>query len=137
MGGLPVGCGLPRKSRRPSSPGRRLRQLDASPANNRCARRRCNGRAHRRASRQRPLVADSTRYRPARADGRGEEARADAPKHRIAQAGLAAARQSDPKAFFLAEYADRLRVGNFEDNLDWLGEADWIIEAVAEARGTK
>ena len=63
---------------------------------------------------------------------RGLTLESPAVRNRIAQAGLAAARQSDPKAFFLAEYADRLRVGNFEDNLDWLGEADWIIEAVAE-----
>ncbi|MCI0403192.1 MAG: 3-hydroxyacyl-CoA dehydrogenase NAD-binding domain-containing protein [Acidobacteria bacterium] len=53
-------------------------------------------------------------------------------RNRIARAGLESARRSDPAAFFLPDYAERVRVGNFEDNLGWLAEADWIIEAVAE-----
>ncbi|MBI4465981.1 MAG: 3-hydroxyacyl-CoA dehydrogenase/enoyl-CoA hydratase family protein [Acidobacteria bacterium] len=53
-------------------------------------------------------------------------------RNRIARAGLEAARKGEPRAFFLADYLERIRLGNFEDNLDWLREADWIIEAVAE-----
>ncbi|MEE9235626.1 MAG: 3-hydroxyacyl-CoA dehydrogenase NAD-binding domain-containing protein [Candidatus Acidoferrales bacterium] len=53
-------------------------------------------------------------------------------RNRIVRAGLEAAKQADPKAFFLPGYAERIRPGNFEDNLEWLREADWIIEAVAE-----
>ncbi len=53
-------------------------------------------------------------------------------RNRVVRAGLDAARKGKPAAFFLPEYADRIRLGNFEDNLDWLREADWIIEAVAE-----
>ncbi len=53
-------------------------------------------------------------------------------RNRVVRAGLEAARRGEPAAFFLPEYADRIRVGNFEDNLDWLAEADWIIEAVVE-----
>jgi 3-hydroxyacyl-CoA dehydrogenase len=58
-------------------------------------------------------------------------------RNRIALAGLEAARRAKPAAFFLSEYADRVRVGNFEDHLEWLGEADWIIEAVAEQLAIK
>ncbi|MGH9779661.1 MAG: 3-hydroxyacyl-CoA dehydrogenase NAD-binding domain-containing protein, partial [Candidatus Acidiferrales bacterium] len=53
-------------------------------------------------------------------------------RNRIARLGLEVARRSEPAAFFLPDYAERVRVGNFDDNLDWLAEADWIIEAVAE-----
>ncbi len=53
-------------------------------------------------------------------------------RNRIVRAGLEAARRSKPAAFFRTEWADRVRVGNFDDHLDWLREADWIIEAVAE-----
>ena len=63
---------------------------------------------------------------------RGLTLASPAVRNRIVQAGLAAARKSDPKAFFLPDYAERLRAGNFDDHLEWLREADWIIEAVAE-----
>src|SRR3989338_7216267 len=63
---------------------------------------------------------------------RGLTLESPAVRNRIAQAGLAAGRQADPQAFFLAEEPGPPPGGNFEDNLDWLGEADWIIEAVAE-----
>ncbi|MFQ5818128.1 MAG: 3-hydroxyacyl-CoA dehydrogenase/enoyl-CoA hydratase family protein, partial [Terriglobia bacterium] len=53
-------------------------------------------------------------------------------RNRIVRAGLDAARRSQPAAFFLPEYAERVRLGNFDDHLDWLRDADWIIEAVAE-----
>jgi 3-hydroxyacyl-CoA dehydrogenase len=53
-------------------------------------------------------------------------------RNRIVRAGFEAARKSEPAAFFLPEYADRVRLGNFDDHLDWLRDADWIVEAVAE-----
>lgn len=53
-------------------------------------------------------------------------------RNRIVRAGWEAALKSKPAALFRAEWADRVRLGNFEDNLGWLAEADWIIEAVAE-----
>ncbi|MGH9805093.1 MAG: 3-hydroxyacyl-CoA dehydrogenase family protein, partial [Candidatus Acidiferrales bacterium] len=58
-------------------------------------------------------------------------------RRRIVRAGLEAARRAKPAAFFLPEYADRIRLGTIEDNLDWLCEADWIIEAVAEKLSIK
>src|SRR5208282_1634128 len=47
-------------------------------------------------------------------------------------AGLEAAKKSRPAAFFTPEAARLITPGNFDDNLAWCGEADWIIEAVAE-----
>ncbi|MBI4462778.1 MAG: 3-hydroxyacyl-CoA dehydrogenase, partial [Acidobacteria bacterium] len=53
-------------------------------------------------------------------------------RNRIVRAGWEAALKGKPAALFRPEWADRVRLGNFEDHLDWLAEADWIIEAVAE-----
>ncbi|HKV03849.1 MAG TPA: 3-hydroxyacyl-CoA dehydrogenase NAD-binding domain-containing protein [Candidatus Acidoferrales bacterium] len=53
-------------------------------------------------------------------------------RNRIVLAGLEAAKKSRPAAFFTPETARLVTPGNFEDNLAWCGEADWIIEAVAE-----
>ena len=56
---------------------------------------------------------------------------------RIARAGLESAQKSKPPAFFLDELAARVTVGNFDDHLSSVAEADWIIEAVAEDFETK
>ncbi len=53
-------------------------------------------------------------------------------RNRIVRAGLEAARKARPAAFFTPATAARITIGNFEDNLAWCAEADWIIEAVAE-----
>jgi len=53
-------------------------------------------------------------------------------RNRIVLAGLEAAKKSRPAAFFTPEAARLITPGNFDDNLAWCGEADWIIEAVAE-----
>jgi 3-hydroxyacyl-CoA dehydrogenase len=53
-------------------------------------------------------------------------------RNRIVLAGLEAAKKSRPAAFFTEETARLVTAGNFEDNLGWCGEVDWIIEAVAE-----
>src|SRR5215472_14103403 len=60
---------------------------------------------------------------------------ADAPpaeRNKIVRAGLEAAKKSKPSAFFTASLADRINVGNFDDDLARCAEADWIIEVVAE-----
>ncbi len=58
---------------------------------------------------------------------------ADGPaRNRIAAAGLEAAVKSKPAAFFKPSLARLVTVGNFEDDLQKLAEADWIIEAVVE-----
>ena len=53
-------------------------------------------------------------------------------RNRIVRAGLDAARKSRPAAFFVPSFADRIAIGNFEDDLARCAEADWVIEAVAE-----
>ncbi len=53
-------------------------------------------------------------------------------RNRIVLTGLEAARKSRPAAFFTPETARLVMPGNLEDNLAWCGQADWIIEAVAE-----
>ena len=53
-------------------------------------------------------------------------------RNRLAQAGIEAAKKARPAAFFVPDFARLIRVGNFDDNLDWCKDADWIIEAVVE-----
>src|SRR5260370_31316655 len=59
---------------------------------------------------------------------------ADAPageRDKIVRAGFDAARKAKPAAFFTAALADKIAIGNFEDDLAHCAEADWIIEVVA------
>jgi 3-hydroxyacyl-CoA dehydrogenase len=53
-------------------------------------------------------------------------------RNRIVRAGFEAARKARPAAFFTPETARLVTIGNFEDNLAWCAEVDWILEAVAE-----
>jgi 3-hydroxyacyl-CoA dehydrogenase len=59
----------------------------------------------------------------------------DAPvsdRNKIVRAGLEAAKKSKPAAFFTSALAEKVAIGNFEDDLARCAEADWIIEVVAE-----
>lgn len=56
----------------------------------------------------------------------------DAGRNQIAAAGLEAAKKAKPAAFFDASLARLITIGNFEDDLKLLAEADWIIEAIVE-----
>jgi 3-hydroxyacyl-CoA dehydrogenase len=60
---------------------------------------------------------------------------ADSPpaaRNKIVAAGLDAAKKSRPAAFFTPALAERISIGNFEDDLARCAEADWIFEVVAE-----
>jgi len=72
----------------------------------------------------RELTAEETR--------KGLTLESPAVRNRFAQAGIEAAKKSRPAAFFVADFARLITPGNFEDNLAWCGDADWIIEAVTE-----
>jgi 3-hydroxyacyl-CoA dehydrogenase len=61
---------------------------------------------------------------PPDADGRA--------RNKFAESGLQAAIKSKPAAFFEPALARLVTVGNFDDNLKWIGECDWVIEAVVE-----
>jgi len=62
----------------------------------------------------------------------GSTSGAAAERNKIVRAGLDAARKSKPAAFFTAALADKISIGNFEDDLQRCKDADWIIEVVAE-----
>ncbi|MEW6730224.1 MAG: 3-hydroxyacyl-CoA dehydrogenase/enoyl-CoA hydratase family protein [Acidobacteriota bacterium] len=54
------------------------------------------------------------------------------PRNLFASKGVENVRKAKPAAIFTPELASEIRVGNFEDDLDKISEADWIIEAVLE-----
>lgn len=53
-------------------------------------------------------------------------------RNRLAARGLDAALRASPPAFFSPKDARLITIGNIEDHLGWLAEADWIIEAAPE-----
>ncbi|HEY4977704.1 MAG TPA: 3-hydroxyacyl-CoA dehydrogenase NAD-binding domain-containing protein [Candidatus Acidoferrum sp.] len=61
-----------------------------------------------------------------------KDAATPAERNKIVLAGLEAAKKSKPAAFFASDLAAKVSVGNFEDDLSRIADADWIIEVVAE-----
>src|ERR1700741_4937305 len=57
---------------------------------------------------------------------------APAGRNKIVLAGLDAAKKAKPAAFFTPALASKVSIGNFEDDLPRIADADWIIEVVAE-----
>jgi 3-hydroxyacyl-CoA dehydrogenase len=57
---------------------------------------------------------------------------APADRNKIVLAGFEAAKKSKPAAFFSSSLASKVSIGNFEDDLARIADADWIIEVVAE-----
>src|SRR3984885_1393943 len=55
-----------------------------------------------------------------------------AERNKIVRVGLDAAKKSKPAAFFTPAIADKISLGNFEDDLQRCKDADWIIEVIAE-----
>lgn len=53
-------------------------------------------------------------------------------RNRIVQDGLDRAIKSRPASFLTPELASMVTVGNLEDNLDAVSQADWVIEAIIE-----
>lgn len=58
-------------------------------------------------------------------------------KNRIVNAGLQRALKASPALFYDSADAQLITVGNIEDNLNYLKEADWIVEAVFERLDVK
>jgi len=50
----------------------------------------------------------------------------------IVSANFDRLKKSKPPSFFTPQTADLIRVGNLTDNFSWVGEADWIVEAIVE-----
>ncbi len=53
-------------------------------------------------------------------------------RNRLGLNGVQTALKSKPASFYVSETKKLIKVGNLEDNLDWLGDVDWIIEVVIE-----
>ena len=58
-------------------------------------------------------------------------------RNKLAQTGLDGALKARPAAFYIPEESVYIRIGNIEDNLDWLKESDWVVEVVVENLGIK
>lgn len=58
-------------------------------------------------------------------------------KNAIVQKLFKQASKLKPAPFVTDKTAQRIRLGNFDDNFDWVGEADWVIEAVVERMDIK
>ena len=61
-----------------------------------------------------------------------EEKNDPAARNRIVKGGLDAALASAPSLFFNKKDAGLISIGNLDDDIDQLGECDWIIEVVVE-----
>jgi 3-hydroxyacyl-CoA dehydrogenase len=53
-------------------------------------------------------------------------------RNRIANAGFEAAKKIKPAAFYFSSNQHLITTGNFEDDLQKVGEVNWVIEAVVE-----
>ncbi|MDP2853817.1 MAG: 3-hydroxyacyl-CoA dehydrogenase/enoyl-CoA hydratase family protein [Smithellaceae bacterium] len=53
-------------------------------------------------------------------------------RNRFAANGLAGVTKSKPASFFTKKNASMVKIGNFEDNLKWLADVDWVCEVVVE-----
>jgi len=53
-------------------------------------------------------------------------------RNRFAVLGKKRVQESKPASLYLKDDAELLTIGNFEDHLSWVSQADWIIEAVIE-----
>ncbi|MCX7635994.1 MAG: 3-hydroxyacyl-CoA dehydrogenase family protein, partial [Syntrophales bacterium] len=53
-------------------------------------------------------------------------------RNRFAANGLAGVTKSKPASFYSKKNASMITIGNFEDNLSWLADVDWVIEVVVE-----
>jgi len=53
-------------------------------------------------------------------------------RNRIVNEGWQRCIKARPANLFAKDVAERVTLGNLEDNFDWLGEVDWIIEVIVE-----
>jgi 3-hydroxyacyl-CoA dehydrogenase len=53
-------------------------------------------------------------------------------RNKLAVMGIQGTMGARPPAMFVADDAKLITPGNFEDNLEWLADADWVIEGVVE-----
>jgi len=58
-------------------------------------------------------------------------------RNAVARKGLETAAKQKPPAFYTTDARKLITVGNFDDDLERLGECDWVLEAVTEDLGIK
>jgi 3-hydroxyacyl-CoA dehydrogenase len=58
-------------------------------------------------------------------------------KNRIVNDALKQTLSSNPSAVFTKQTAKLISTGNFDDNLNWIADCDWVIEVVVENLGIK
>ncbi len=58
-------------------------------------------------------------------------------RNRFAIMGKKRVQESSPASLYWKEDANLITIGNFEDHLSWVSQADWIIEAVIEDLNAK
>ena len=56
----------------------------------------------------------------------------DDDKNAVVRAGFERMQNARPAALMGENVADRIRIGNFEEHFERVGEADWIVEAIIE-----
>ena len=78
------------------------------------------------------LLDIAPRELTAEEEARGLKLESREVRNRIARAGLEAAKKARPAAFFTADVASLVSIGNFDDDMAQLKGCDLIIEAVVE-----
>jgi 3-hydroxyacyl-CoA dehydrogenase len=58
-------------------------------------------------------------------------------RNRIVNEGWRRCLEAHPASLFAPDVAERVTLGNLNDNLDWVGQADWIVESVIERLDVK
>jgi 3-hydroxyacyl-CoA dehydrogenase len=58
-------------------------------------------------------------------------------RNRIVNEGWQRCSQARPANLFTKDEAELVTLGNLEDNFGWVGESDWIVEAIVERLGVK
>jgi len=53
-------------------------------------------------------------------------------RNRLASEGLGRVRVNPKTGFYTPKVIERVAIGNLEDNFEWVGISDWVIEAVVE-----
>ncbi len=61
-----------------------------------------------------------------------KDAKGPEDRNRLAQQGLERTLKTQPPAFYDPEFARRIQIGNFEDDLHRIRDVDWVIEAIVE-----
>lgn len=63
---------------------------------------------------------------------RGLDLQSKAVRNRLVQSSFDRAIKSNPKPLYDEQFASRITLGNFEDDMGAIGDCDWVIEVVVE-----